>query len=302
MYDKYDATRTWGPNQIFCRMDGRSPSPTSAPTAAPTYSPDLSPSFDGFFLNGVWKGCYKALKSYQTENPSTHYGKNRMTILSFDGLPPASMIASATLKLKKTWDGSKHSWSGCPSSNNYEFKQVTTSGLDDSCDGQANSARGYNFGSTKTKKTISASLGAKSVDLTSFVQSLAGTGTSNSISFSIAGVSKGCLSAFAAHEATAEADRPTLELTFNEETDATSSPTSAPTIETSSPTSAPPAAPTYSPDLQSSFDGFFLDGVWKGCYKALKSYQTKSPSTNYGENRMIIMSFDGLPPASMIAS
>merc|ERR1711871_1247801 len=195
-------------------------SPTSAPTTAPTYSPDLSPSFDGFFLDGVWKGCYSVVKSYQTESPSAHYGKNRMTIMSFDGLPPASMIASATLKLKKTWDGSKHSWSGCPSSNNYEFKQVTTSGLDDSCDGQANSARGYNFGSTKTKKTISASLGAKSVDLTSFVQSLAGTGTSNSISFSIAGVSKGCLSAFAAHEATAEADRPTLELTFNEETDA----------------------------------------------------------------------------------
>jgi hypothetical protein len=180
------------------------------------YNPVVSPTFDGFFLNGVWKGCYSNMKSYQTENPSTNYGKNRMIVMSFAGLPPASQIASATLKLKKTWDGSSHGWSGCPSSNNYEFKQVTTSGLDDTCDNSAKASRVYRFGSQKVRKTVSASLGSKSIDLTSFMKGLAGTGTTNTVSFSIAGASKGCLSAFDAQQAASTADRPTLEMTFND--------------------------------------------------------------------------------------
>ena len=182
----------------------------------------VSPVFDGFFLNGVWKGCYRNMKAYQTENPSSKYGKNRMIVMSFEGLPPASMIASATLKLKKTWDGSSHGHRGCPTTNNYEFKQVSTSGLDDTCDDAAKSSRVHSFGSHKVKKTIGASLGSKSIDLTSFVKSLAGTGTSNTVSFSIAGATLGCLSAFDAQEAEAEADRPVLEVT--ETTDDPTSP------------------------------------------------------------------------------
>jgi hypothetical protein len=188
---------------------------SSKPVVAPAKPPctTCSPAVDGFLVNGVWKGCYSSLKAYQTANPVTHYGSNRMIVMDFKNLPPASQIQSVTLKLYKTWDGTKHNWR-CPhNSKQYELKAVTMKGFTEACDKKKKATRTLKATAGVSEAiTIKNNLGAQSVDVTSFVKKA--LDAKSELAFTLAGKYKSCLSAFTSQNDKTASKRPTLVVTL----------------------------------------------------------------------------------------